>query len=150
MLDRARMSRLRRTTEKFWAGSVPASPVWMFIRPRLVRPWRPDRRAPARIGTGWPAGDKPIRRVNATSTSRGMPNSKACCPSRKNWRFSGKNSEKRVMLTCWTSTSSCAKSVFTEKSAVSPDVTPHLMSTPVSRRLSVKACVKSRVVPPST
>ena len=50
--------------------------------------------------------------------------------SRKNSRFSGKNRLKRVRLICCSSTSTCAKSGLTVKSAVTPCVTPSLTSSP--------------------
>ena len=52
--------------------------------------------------------------------------------SRKNSRFSGKKRLKRVRLICCSSASTCAKSGLTVKSAVSPSVTPTLMSIPAS------------------
>ena len=56
--------------------------------------------------------------------------------SRKNSRFSGKNRLKRVRLICCSSASTCAKSGLAVKSAVSPWVTPYLMSTPPSQPIS--------------
>ncbi len=53
-------------------------------------------------------------------------------PSRKNSRFSGKNRLNRVRFTCCSSTSTCAKSVLTVKSAVRFWVTPYFRSTPIS------------------
>ena len=52
--------------------------------------------------------------------------------SRKNSRFSGKNRLKRVRLICCSSASTWAKSGLAVKSAVSPWVTPYLMSMPRS------------------
>ena len=51
-------------------------------------------------------------------------------PSRKNSRFSGKNSLNRVRFTCCSSTSTWAKSVLYVKSAVRFCVTPYLKSSP--------------------
>ena len=52
--------------------------------------------------------------------------------SRKNSRFSGKNRLNRVRLTCCSSASTCAKSVFTVRSAVRFWVTPYFTSMPPS------------------
>jgi hypothetical protein len=60
------------------------------------------------------------------------PNWKMEAFSRKNGRFSGKNSSKRVRFTCSLSASTCAKSVFTVTSAVSLGVIPHFTSRPTS------------------
>ena len=48
---------LTRITVKFCDGSASWSSVWMFIAPMIVRPCRPESRAPAMIGT-----ISPIRR----------------------------------------------------------------------------------------
>ena len=61
-------------------------------------------------GGGWLFGGRP------TGTP---PNAKMPCPSRKKSRFSGMNRLKRVRLTWASSSSTCAKSVFTVRSAVS-------------------------------
>ena len=57
-------------------------------------------------------------------------NAKVPCPSRKKSRFSGKNRLKRVRFTCCSSTSTCAKSVRTVKSAVRFGVMPYFASPP--------------------
>ncbi len=72
-------------------------------------------------------------------------------PSRKNSRFSGKNSGKRVRLTWRSSTSTCAKSVFQVKSAVRFWVMPYLTSMPTSPLRSLSStgdAVRSVVTPP--
>ncbi len=57
-----------------------------------------------------------------------------CAFSRKNGRFSGKNSGNRVRLICCSSASTCAKSVLTVTSSVRSARTPHLKSSPTSPR----------------
>ena len=58
--------------------------------------------------------------------------SKVEARSWKNWRFSGKNRAKRVRLICWSSASTCAKSVFTVRSSARFDVGEYLTSIPAS------------------
>ncbi len=116
----------------------------------LYAPIFPLIRAPARIGMGRPFAERPMRRVKKRSTSWGAPNWKVCAFSRKNGRFSGKNRGNRVRLTCCSSDSTWAKSVFTVKSAVMLGVTPHFTSTPTSNwflRWSTRARLSSSVRP---
>ena len=70
------------------------------------------------MGTSVPP-TSPIRRLKygSTSWSRPRPNVKMSSPSRKNVRFSGKNSGNRVRLVRRVSTSVSAKSVFTVSDA---------------------------------
>ena len=97
----------------------------------LFLPILPVRRAPPRIGTGCPVSDRPILRLKNRSVCTGVEVNEAPVPivkkfdaSRKKSRFSGKNSPKRVRLTCWSSTSTCAKSVLMVTSRLRPAVTP--------------------------
>jgi hypothetical protein len=61
-----------------------------------------------------------------------LPKEKIPRPSRKNSRFSGSVRLKRVRLTCCSSISTCAKSVFTVRSAAKPVVTAYFASKPTS------------------
>ena len=93
----------------------------------------PLSREPPKIGIGapeLPCPDRPMRREKNSSICCGAPNWKVDAFSRKNERFSGKNRSKRVRFTCSSSTSTCAKSVLTVKSAVRLGRTAHLASTP--------------------
>ena len=99
-LERLKKSRLSLSTVKFSARRPWASPVWMFMAPMLERPWRPENRAPPRMGTISPPLDRPMRLVKTRSATLGMPNWNILWPSRKNCRFSGKKSENRVRLIC--------------------------------------------------
>ena len=122
----------------------------MFMAAMLCRPLLPVNRAPPMIGIGTPSSDRPMRRVKKRSTVRPNPpppptlNMPAF--SRKKSRFSGKKSAKRVRLTCSSSTSTWAKSVFTVRSRLSPDATPYLTSMPYSlnpdgsRRPPTRSC----------
>ncbi len=154
---RRKMSRRTRKTLKFVPGDSPAwvSAVCMLIMPSVNAPARPVSRPPARIGSSpfWPM---PIRRLwkmigvsppgPQIRFSR-PPKLKTPWPSRKNSRFSGKKRLKRVRLTCWSSASTCAKSVLTVKSAVSPRVTPYFASKPMSPAISLEmSWVRSVVV----
>ncbi len=58
------------------------------------------------------------------------PKSKMPRPSRKKSRFSGNCRTNRVRLTCCSSTSTCAKSVFNVTSAVRFAVSPYFVSSP--------------------
>jgi hypothetical protein len=97
----------------------------------LLAPDFPVRRAPPMIGTGNPFSDRPMRRLKNRSVCTGADVNEAPVPivkrfefSRKKSRFSGKKSPKRVRFTCCSSTSTCAKSVLTVTSRLSPAVTP--------------------------
>ena len=150
MLPRFSTSRRTRSTEKLVDGETPSSdsPVWMSMAPSEYLPARPVTRPPARIGTGR-LPFRPMRRLkNTTGVSPGPwlppvrapgvtrvdtpPNWKMPCPSRKNSRFSGKKTLKRVRFTCCSSSSTCAKSVLYEKSAVRLFVSPTFRSPPMS------------------
>jgi hypothetical protein len=52
------------------------------------------------IGIASPLSPMPMRRLKNRSTSPGLPTLKKPAFSRKNGRFSGKNSVKRSRLTC--------------------------------------------------
>ena len=152
-------SRWTRATAKLFAersraplsGSNAAS-VCMFMTPRFQAPTFPDIRAPPMIPTGCPAWS-PIRRLKNRSTSCGAPNWKVEAFSRKNGLFSGKNNGKRVRLICWSSASTCAKSVFAVMSTVRFGVTPHFTSSPRSKvfreRFPEAAASGFRVASPS-
>ncbi len=133
-----------------------ASLVWMFRRPTFqLPPTLPLSRPPPRmsIGCDVPAApERPMRREKNRSTACGCPNWKVVAFSRKNGRFSGKNRSKRVRLTCSSSASTCAKSVFTVTSIVRLGVTPHFRSTPTSASRSSWSEVreKSLLAEPST
>ena len=72
---------------------------------------------------GWPVADRPmLREKNGRPFWVRPPNSKTSESSRKKSRFSGKNSEKRVRLTCRSSTSVAEKSVLTVSAAPSEGV----------------------------
>ena len=68
----------------------------------------------------------------AASRRRRAPKSKMPRPSRKKSRFSGNCRLKRVRFSCCSSTSTCAKSVFTVTSAVRFAVMPYFASSPTS------------------
>ena len=65
------------------------------------------------MSIGRPDEESPMRREKNRSIDCGWPNWNVDAFSRKNGRFSGKNRSKRVRLTCSSSASTCAKSVFT-------------------------------------
>ena len=104
-----------------------------------MRPTLPVSLPPARTGTTSPVS-RPIRRLKNRNGVSPLPaarpalarpaNANVPAPSRKKSRFSGKNRLKRVRFTCCSSTSTCAKSVFTVRSAVRFWVSPYLMSPP--------------------
>jgi hypothetical protein len=82
--------------------------------PKFVAPWRPVALRPARIGTSCPS-TRPMRRLKKgkrLSPPRPTPKEKISAASRKNVRFSGKKSGKRVRLVWRASTSVSGKSVF--------------------------------------
>jgi hypothetical protein len=81
------------------------------------------------MGTSCPP-ESPIRRLKKSSAERLAPTEKVPAFSRKKARFSGKKSEKRVRLTCWSSTSACAKSVLTVRSSVRLWLRPIFASPP--------------------
>ena len=58
--------------------------------------------------------------------------SKVEARSWKNWRFSGKKSGKRVRLICWSSASTCAKSVLAVRSSARLEVGEYFTSSPTS------------------
>ena len=64
-------------------------------------------------------------------------NANVPAPSRKKSRFSGKNRLKRVRFTCCSSTSTCAKSVLTVRSAVRFWVMPYFTSPPTLKSPSL-------------
>ena len=111
-------------------GELPALPVsrppaWIGID---AAPSRPMRRLKNSYGVSPIAGAE--RRLAAPGERERSPG-----PSRKKSRFSGKNRLKRVRFTCCSSTSTCAKSVLSVKSAVRFCVTPYFASTPSARRV---------------
>ena len=131
--ERDPTSRMARPTENDWPLAIPSGESVTICRsPSVVPPTRPVRRPPPRIGSGIPAAEMPMRRVKKRSTACGVPAEKTPAFSRKNGRFSGKKIGKRVRLTRWSSTSTCAKSVFAVRSSVSAGVTPYLISPPIS------------------
>ena len=73
-----------------------------------------------------------MRRLKNSSTSPGLPTVNSPAFSRKKGRFSGKNRLKRSRFTCWSSTSTCAKSVFTVPSRARLGVTVYFTSPPTS------------------
>ena len=98
--DSPRMFCLTRTTPTSVAGTSPGTaPVRTASTPKLVSPTRPLSLVPTSIGTVWPL-NKPTRRLQNGITSGAMPGpkSKMSVFSRKNHRFSGKNSGKRLTL----------------------------------------------------
>jgi hypothetical protein len=84
------------------------------------------------MGTGLPRVSMPMRRVKKRSTACGVPAEKTPAFSRKNGRFSGKKSGKRVRLVRCSSTSTCAKSVLYVRSSVRLGVSPYFTSAPNS------------------
>jgi hypothetical protein len=75
----------------------------------------------------------PMRREKNSSTDWGVPTEKVPAFSRKKGRFSGKNSRNRVRFTCWSSTSTWAKSVLTVASSVSDGLKVNFASPPTSK-----------------
>jgi len=59
-----------------------------------------------------PSGPIPIRRLKNSSAVSGVPTAKVPAFSRKKVLFSGKKTLNRVRFTCWSSTSTWAKSVL--------------------------------------
>ena len=134
---RASTSRRRRTAEYPIAGSSPSSASWRIWKaPISVAPSLPVTRAPPRIGRMSPSEDRPMRRLKNSAVSRGSngrvrsPTSKSPAFSRKNSRFSGKNNSKRVRLTCCSSASTWAKSVFSVRSRFRLELRAILASSP--------------------
>ena len=84
------------------------------------------------IGIAWPERPSPMRRLKKRSTSPGLPTEKKPAFSRKKGRFSGKNSANRSRFTCWSSTSTWAKSVFTVPSSARLGVRLNFRSPPTS------------------
>jgi hypothetical protein len=125
-------------TAKLLLGTPAASrvasrlSVCMSSRPTFHAPTLPETRPPPRIGMGRPVGEMPIARLKKRSTSPGLPTAKKPAFSRKNGRFSGKNRLNRSRFTCWSSTSTCAKSVLTVASSVRLGVRLYLRSPPTS------------------
>jgi hypothetical protein len=126
----------RRTVKWFgsWTPSIP--PVCICRIPTSVRPTRPESRVPQRMGTWRPPGATPMRREWNIWAEPEDPTWKSPEFSRKKGRFSGKKREKRVRSTCWSSTSTWAKSVFTVKSRLRLWVIPNLASPPTSQGYS--------------
>ncbi|MCG3120680.1 MAG: hypothetical protein ALAOOOJD_03499 [bacterium] len=157
ILERWKISRLTRATEKCERGRPFSLSVKISNTPTLKRPIFPVNRPPARIGTMFPKPSMPMRRLKNNSMeggpkNPGSPNSNVLALSRKNSRFSGKKSGKRVKLTCSTSASTCAKSVLAVKSSVRLDVSPYLTSTPASNfssRSGLASSKRSRVALPN-
>ncbi|MBA2604314.1 MAG: hypothetical protein H0U94_12080 [Acidobacteria bacterium] len=107
------------------------SPPWE--RASTPNAWSADRdvsRAPARMGIGSPASSSPMRREKNGSKREPLPDRNTPRFSRKNWRRSGKNTENRVRLTTWRSTSLCPKSGLSVRSSTLFGVTAHLRSVP--------------------
>ena len=140
-------SRLTRATVKLLPGKrsgwssrtfkSATSSVCMLSRPRLYLPALPDRRPPPLIAICSPDGPMPIRRLKNRSISPGLPTVKNPAFSRKNGRFSGKNRSNRSRLTCWSSISTCAKSVLTVASSTRLGVRLYFRSAPASGSNSV-------------
>src|SRR5213592_578928 len=148
MRERAASSRCSRTTEYAIAACVVARSVKICSAPTVKSPTRPVTRPPPRIETGWPRVSMPMRRVKNRSTACGVPAEKMPAFSRKNGRFSGKKSGKRVRLVRCSSTSTCAKSVLYVRSSVRLGVTPNLSSPPTSPRSRASgSTVKLRSTP---
>ena len=121
---------------------APATPstasVCMLIMPTVRSSVTlPERRAPAWIGICVPASLIPIRRLKNSSVwpswrplADWLFTVKMPAFSRKNGRFSGKNRLKRSRLICWSSTSTCAKSVLNVPSRVRPELMLYFRSAP--------------------
>ena len=112
----------------------------MFSIPTRIPASRPVSLAPARIGTSLPP-DRPIRLGKKSSADRDAPTVNVPAFSRKNARFSGKKSGKRVRFTCWSSTSTWAKSVLTVRSSARPWVSPIFASPPTWASRLAADCV---------
>ena len=122
----------RPTVINAFSGATSASSfVPTTSPPMFVLAMRPLIFVPAMIGTSRPS-TRPTRRLKngMTSSSSPRPKEKMSAPSRKNVRFSGKNSGKRVRLVRRVSTSVSAKSVLTVSDA---------------SRLAPRRCVTSRL-----
>ena len=121
-------SRFTRMTLKFSPGTGSRSWVWTLSSPRRYLPIRPLSLPPPMRSTVLPSSAMPMRRLKKGMMTRGPDvgvspsTAKLGASSRKNCRFSGKNSEKRVRLTCASSTSASEKSVFSVRLSVRPGV----------------------------
>ena len=122
----------------FSDGESAVAAVCMSSAPTSHCPTRPTTRAPPRMGTCWPL-TIPIRREWNSRSRPPREKSKMSDRSWKNWRFSGKKRLNRVRLTCWSSASTCAKSVLTVRSSVRLLARPYLASRPISPTRSVSA-----------
>jgi hypothetical protein len=132
-----------RATPKLFPGATRDTAfVCMSMSPTFHPRTFPEMRAPATIGICSPVLAMPMRREKKRSTSPLFPAVKRPAFSRKKGRFSGKNNEKRSRFTCWSSTSTCAKSVFTVASRVSEGVMEYFRSPPTSPPVSNSDCVR--------
>ena len=142
--DCSKRFRLTRAASRFCPSSrLPSSKalsrarVWTSSTPTLKPDCRPTIFVPARIGTSR-SFSRPIRRLKKGSTLSSLvaATSNTPAPSRKNARFSGKNSGNRVRLIWRSSASVSAKSVLTVTDAFMFGVRFLKMSRPACSLLS--------------
>src|SRR5882672_7724539 len=132
-LDSDNIGWVTRTTDRTCPSEFGVLSVRTLSAPISKPPYCPDNLSPTLRLTGVPDARPILREKNGLALLELLswelraklrpPNSKAATSCKKKTRVSGVNSEKRVVLTCLTSSGASEKSGFTVKVSVSADVT---------------------------